>query len=127
MSETQIIAWIGFVLAGMFTGFMTGYFIGFDRAMEKVDFDPRRYEWYRWPRVRVPLDDVKGDYALARELNKWLTDNVHEKKFKIQVLDGAEQVWPPHCVFFIQDRNIALTLSLKYNITYVPGYGEGYQ
>ena len=60
MGEGQVIAWILFVLAGMFTGFMSGYFIGHDKAMEKIEYDPRRYEWYRWPKLKVELDIKSG-------------------------------------------------------------------
>ena len=127
MSDSLVLAWILFVLAGMFTGFMAGYFIGHDKAMEKIEYDPRRYEWYRWPKLKVGLDDYQNDYALARQVNQWLKDNVHQDNFKLQVMDDETQIVPPLAYFFIKDQNIALTLSIKHNILYIPGYGQGYQ
>ena len=127
MSEAQVIGWVAFVLAGMFTGFMSGYYIGYDRAIGIRKLDPRFSDWFRWPRVQVGLHDYKDDYALARELNDWLKKHVNRSDYYIKVQDDVNQPMPPYCVFYIKDRNVALTLSIKHNITYIPGYGKGYQ
>lgn len=127
MSELQAFSWIAFVLAGMSIGFMSGYYIGYDNAMGVIKEDPRNKEWYRWPRLRVPLDDICGDYQLARELNDWLQKNINKRDFVILVIDDESRPILPHCMFYIKDRNTALTLSIKHNITYVSGYGKGYQ
>ena len=82
MSEEQVFAWLLFVLAGMFVGFMSGYYIGYDRAMGIIKEDPRNTEWYRWPRVKVILNDHIHDYELAREVNNWL-------KKKIEILERS--------------------------------------
>lgn len=124
MSETQAFVWIAFVLAGMFVGFMSGYYIGYDRAMGVKQIDPSNFNWYQWSCVKVRLDDYVHDYELAREINDWLKKNVNDRDFKVFVHDDETQVVDPYAVFYIKDRNIALTLSIKHNITYVKGFNQ---
>ena len=127
MSEGQVFAWLAFVLVGMFVGFMSGYYIGYDHAIGIIKEDTRNTEWYRWPRVKILLDDHVHDYELAREVNNWLKKNVNKRDYMVKVLDDETQIQIPYCIFYIKDRNMALTLSIKHNISYTPGYGKGYQ
>ena len=127
MSEYQVVAWLGFVAAAMFTGFVSGFYTGYDKAIETRKEDPKNQEWYRWPRVTVKLDDHLGDYQLAREISNWLKQNSNRLDYRMYVNDDEAITTYPHCVFHIKDRNVALTLSIKYNILYTPGYGKGYQ
>ena len=127
MSEYQVVAWLGFVIAAMFTGFVSGFYIGYDKAIETRREDPKNQEWYRWPRITIKLDDHLGDYQLAREVSYWIKENVNKLDYRMYVNDDEALTTYPHCVFHIKDRNIALTLSIKYNILYTPGYGKGYQ
>lgn len=122
MSEGQVFAWLAFVLAGMFVGFMSGYYIGYDRAIGVKTIDPSRKTWYQWSGVRVRLDDHVHDYELAREVNDWLQKNVNDRDFKIFVHDDKTQGMGSYAAFYVKDRNIALTLSIKYNITYMKGF-----
>lgn len=124
MSEGQAFAWIAFVLAGMFVGFMSGYYIGYDKAMGIKQIDPKNFNWYQWSAVKVRLDDPVHDYELARQVNEWLKKNVNDSDFKVFVHDDETQVVDPYAVFYIKDRNIALTLSIKHNITYMKGFNR---
>jgi hypothetical protein len=124
MSEEQIFAWLAFVLAAMFTGFMSGYYIGYDRAMGIKKLDPSNYNWYQWSAVKVRLDDHINDYELARIVNDWLTKNVNDRDFKVYVHDDPTLTADPFVVFYIKDKNIALTLSIKHNITYMKGFNR---
>ena len=124
MSEGQAFAWIAFVSVGMFVGFMSGYFIGYDKAKGVKQIDPSNFNWYQWPAVKVRLDDHVHDYELARQINAWLRKNVNDKDFKVFVHDDETQVVDPYAVFYIKDKNIALTLSIKHNITYVKGFNR---
>ena len=122
MSEGQILGWLAFVLAGMFVGFMSGYYIGYDRAMGVKQIDPKDFGWYQWSAVRVRLDDHVHDYELAREVNNWLTKNVNDRDFKVFVHDDPTLIADPFAVFYIRDKNIALTLSIRHNITFMKGF-----
>lgn len=124
MSEAQVFAWLAFVLFAMFVGFLSGYYIGYDRAMGVKQIDPRNFNWYQWSSVRVRLDDHTHDYELAREINNWLKQNVNDRDFKIFVHDDETLIKDPYVAFYIKDRNIALTLSIKYNITYLKGFNR---
>lgn len=124
MSETQVFAWLAFVLVGMFVGFMSGYYIGYDRAMGVKTIDPSRNNWYQWSGVKIRLDDHIHDYELAREVNNWLRKNVNDSAYKVFVHDDETQIKDPYAVFYIKDRNIALTLSIKHNITYMKGFNR---
>lgn len=122
MSEGQAFAWVAFVLAGMSVGFMSGYFIGYDKAMGIKKIDPSNFNWYQWSSVKVRLDDHTHDYELAREVNEWLKKNVNDRDFKLFVHDDETLIADPYAVFYIKDKNIALTLSIKHNITYMKGF-----
>ncbi len=122
MSEGQVVAWIVFVVIAMFTGFMSGYYIGHDNAMGIKQKDPSNYSWYQWSAVKVRLDDHVNDYELARKVNEWLTKNINDSDFRVFVHDDPILIADPYAVFYIKDKNIALTLSIRYNITYVKGF-----
>ncbi len=122
MSEGQVFAWLVFVIVGMFVGFMSGYYIGYDRAIGVKKIDPSNFNWYQWSSVRVRLDDHVHDYELARQVNDWLTKNVNDNDFKVYVHDDPTLVADPFAAFYIKDKNIALTLSIRHNITYMKGF-----
>ena len=122
MSEGQTFAWLLFVVVAMFSGYLCGFFIGYDRAMDIKHKDPQYQDWYRWPRLKVNLYDHLGDYKQAREITDWLKENVSRHDFHVYVHDDAAGAFVPHAMFYVKDRNIALTLSIRYNITYFRGY-----
>lgn len=126
MTNLQLIGLIFSLSSSMIIGFISGYYVGYDRTINELKKDPRNSESYRWPKLRINCIRAE-DHKLVREIHKWVTTHLHKKDFDFIVVGNGQNFAPPVATFFIKNPNIALTLSIKFNISYTPGYGSGYQ
>ena len=113
MTEGGTMAWLAFVCAALLSGFITGYFVGYDRAMNKKKKDYQLENWYQWPCAKVPILDPKAneDFKVAKEIHDWLAQNVDENDFHPHVDSNLNNMY---AYFYVRDKHIVVMLSLKF-------------